>query len=81
MNEQEPRSKPKVRRSAVLRWLVLVCVVLVLIEWIVHRHAIYPWESWPGFYALFGFVALGGIVLLGKQLRRFIRRDEDYYDE
>ena len=54
---------------------------LGVVEWFVHRHATYPWEGWPGFYAIFGFVAFAGIVLLGKQLRRVIRRDDDYYND
>jgi len=32
-------------------------------------------------YAVWGFVSLFGIVILGKHLRRVIKRHKDYYDE
>ena len=33
-----------------------------------------------GFQAAFGFVVCIGVVFLGWILRKFVRRDEDYYD-
>ena len=33
-----------------------------------------------GFYAIFGFVACVGLVLAAKELRKFLKRDEDFYD-
>ena len=62
------------------RGLVVTCVLLVVIELIWHRHAEFDWEGWPGFYAVFGFVAFFTIVILGKHLRPFLKREEDYYD-
>lgn len=81
MNKPEKHDIPTTISATVFGWLAAVCTALVVIEWFVHRHATYPWEGWPGFYAIFGFVAFAGIVLLGKQLRRVIRRDDDYYDD
>ena len=81
MNKPEKHDTPTTIPAAVFGWLSAVCTALVVIEWFVHRHATYPWEGWPGFYAIFGFVAFAGIVLLGKQLRRVIRRDDDYYND
>jgi hypothetical protein len=52
-----------------------------VLELVVHRHSTFPWEGWLGFYAVWGFVSLFGVVIIGKQLRRFIKRREDYYDE
>jgi len=54
---------------------------MVILEIIVHRHVIFSWEGWPGFYGLWGFVSLLTIVILAKQLRRLIERDENYYDD
>tara|TARA_B100001175_G_C19097940_1_gene443746 strand:- start:246 stop:446 length:201 start_codon:yes stop_codon:yes gene_type:complete len=65
----------------IFRIFVCLCVALVIMEIAVHRHVIFAWEGWPGFYALWGFVSLFAIVILGKQLGRLIRRDEDYYDD
>jgi len=81
MNEPEKHDTPTTISATVFGWLAAVCTALVVIEWFVHRHATYPWEGWPGFYAIFGFIAFAGIVLLGKLLRRFIRRDDDYYND
>jgi O-antigen ligase len=81
MNKPEKHDTSTTISAAVFGWLAAVCTALVVIEWFVHRHATYPWEGWPGFYAIFGFVAFAGIVLLGKQLRRVIRRDDDYYND
>ena len=65
------------------RWLwtfAALCLVLALADFAYHRHTHYSWEEWPGFYALFGFVAFALIVLSGRPLRRLLARDEDYYD-
>lgn len=37
-------------------------------------------ESLFGFQAMFGFAAFVIVVFLGKFLRTFVKRDEDYYD-
>ncbi len=69
------------KREMIFRLLVALCALLVILEIVVSRHPIFGWEGWYGFYAIWGFVSLFGIVLLGKQLRRFVSRREDYYDE
>jgi hypothetical protein len=38
------------------------------------------WESLWGFYAVYGFAACVLLVLLAKQLRKLLKRPEDYYD-
>ncbi len=41
----------------------------------------FPWEEWPQFYAIFGFVACVVLVLIAKYiLRPLVMREEDYYD-
>lgn len=66
--------------ALVVRSLYLVCIVLVLLDFFVHRHISVAWESFPGFYALFGFIACVAIVLISIVLRKLLRRKEDYYD-
>lgn len=63
----------------VIFWLGVLCVVLFVLDFIVHRHAYAPGEGLPGFYAIVGFVAFTLIVLGASQLRRLILRKEDYY--
>jgi hypothetical protein len=53
---------------------------LVAFDFFSEKHGHYSWESFPGFYALFGFVSCVVLVLAAKQLRRILKRDEDYYD-
>ena len=69
------------KKEMIFRLLLALCILLVILEIVVSRHPIFSWEAWFGFYGIWGFVSLFGIVLLGKQLRRFVGRREDYYDE
>ena len=63
------------------------CGLLVLIDiifWITSfdKHPYLKWEKWPGFYAVYGFVACVVLVLISKYLLRpLVMRDEDFYDE
>ncbi len=57
------------------------CVVLFSVDFVIHKHAHLPWEEWPGFYAIYGFVACVILVLIAKYiLRPLVKRKEDYYD-
>ena len=64
-------------------WRIFVgaCVVLLLVDLVHHRHIIHPWESLPGFYALFGFIGIVVLIMAAKQLRRLVARKENYYDD
>ncbi len=64
----------------IFRVLVGACVVLVGIDFFLHRHAHFAWEAIPGFYGIFGFIAFWVIVIIGKNLRKILMRREDYYD-
>jgi len=56
-------------------------VVLLVLDFFVHKHTYFPWEEAPEFYAVFGFVACVGLVLVAKYvLRPLVMRKEDYYD-
>ena len=68
-------------KDMIFRLLLALCILLVVLELVVHRHSTFAWEGWLGFYAVWGFVSLFGVVIIGKQLRRFIKRRENYYDE
>ena len=60
--------------------LCLLCLLLVFPDFFYHRHVEFSWEGWTGFYGLYGFVSCFGLVLLAKQLRKIVKRPEDYYD-
>jgi hypothetical protein len=67
-------------QKLIRRILYGACVVLVIADFLVHRHISTDVERVPAFYALYGFVALVGVVMAAKGLRRIVMRDEDYYD-
>jgi membrane protein YdbS with pleckstrin-like domain len=70
--------KPRnVRR--LLYVLYSICVLLFAVEFLYPRHALHAWDSWPGFYAGYGFVGCVLLVLIAKLLRRFLKRPENYY--
>jgi len=82
MKEEKSRyfDKPEnVKR--VLRKFYVICGGLVLADFVIHRHVFHNWESLWGFYAVFGFVACVILVLVAKQMRKLIMRNEDYYDK
>ena len=66
--------------SLLVRALYLICILLVLRDFVLHRHTMHEWEHLTGFYAIFGFVAYLVIVLGAQQLRKLVMRKEDYYD-
>ena len=71
--------KPK-NIKRMLGILYLCCALLLVADLFIHRHVTHAWESLWGFYALFGFLACVVLVLLAKQLRKILKRPEDYYD-
>ena len=58
----------------------VICVVLFLLDFVIHRHSMHSLEELPGFYAVFGFVAFVALVVGSILLRKLIMRKEDYYD-
>jgi len=65
----------------VVRGLIAVCLVLFGLDVVIHRHVTHSWEGLFGFYAIYGFVACVLLVLLAKEMRKLLMRDEDYYDK
>ena len=64
----------------VVRILVVCCVILFGLDFVLHRHVAHPWEGFGGFYAIYGFIACVILVMLARELRKAVMRDEDYYD-
>lgn len=61
--------------------LCVACAGLMLTDVVYHKHGNFRWEGWFGFYGLYGFICCVLLVLSAKQLRRILRRGEDYYDK
>lgn len=64
-----------------LKGFYALCILLVVVDFFVHRHIMTAWEELPAFYALYGFVACVVLVVLAKLMRKYVMRKEEYYDE
>ena len=63
------------------RVLLAAGAVLVVLEFVVHRHGEIAAEDIPLFPAGYAFVICVAIVVGGIWLRKVAMRDEDYYDD
>ncbi|MCF6283088.1 MAG: hypothetical protein L3J28_12960 [Candidatus Polarisedimenticolaceae bacterium] len=64
-----------------LKGFYAICVLLVLVDFVLHRHIGFGWEEIPAFYAIYGFAACVVLVVIAKKMRNIVMRKEDYYDE
>ena len=61
--------------------LALICIGLFLTDLFYHKHAYFVFEDWFGFFAWYGFLCCVALVLLAKQMRKLVKRNEDYYGD
>ena len=55
-------------------------VVLLIVDFFIHKHGDFPWENVPDFFAVYGFVSCVALIFIAKILRLLIKRDENYYE-
>jgi hypothetical protein len=79
-NKQDFFDKPE-NIQKILRVFYVICVLLVVVDFVVHRHIYHDWENMPAFYAVYGFVGCVILVLIAKVMRKGLMREEDYYDK
>lgn len=65
----------------ILNVFYALCVILVALDFVVHRHIYLDFEEIPAFYAIYGFIACVVLVVLAKLMRLVLMRGEHYYDE
>jgi hypothetical protein len=70
----------KGRMTLLYRGLWALCAVFAAADFFFAHHPVFKIEGFPVFYGLFGFIITMGLVLGARELRRIVRRDEDYYD-
>ncbi len=71
--------KPEnVRRFLIGFWIV--CALLFVADFFVHRHEEHVLEGFRTIYAIYGFVGIALLIVIAKQLRKVVMRSEDYYD-
>ena len=61
--------------------LYAVCAISLLGDFVIYRHVDHSWEALIGFYPLYGFGACVLLVLIAKEMRKFLMRKDDYYDD
>lgn len=65
-----------------LRIFYASVVLLLVVDIFYHKHAIFAWEGYFGFYSVYGFVACVILVIVAKYvLRPMVMRKEDHYDD
>ena len=79
------QSEESARLALMGKWATRVLLaagaVLVVLEFVVHRHGEIAAEDIPLFPAVYAFVICVAIVVGGIWLRKVAMRDEDYYDD
>ena len=74
---ENPEQVKKLRRI-----FYVTLALLVGIDFFIHReHAIFFWDSIPGFSALYGFISCVLIIIVSKVIGHAgLMKREDYYD-
>ncbi len=68
-----------IRKLRIAFYILLALTVLP--DLFMHKHTLFHRvESWPGFYAVGGFLSCALIIIGSKLLGFVLKRKEDYYD-
>lgn len=79
MNNQKHGLDNPATIKRLLQVFYILCGILLLLDFVLARKIAHPLESLPAFYAIYGFVGCVILVVIAKWMRRFLMRDEDYY--
>lgn len=61
--------------------LIALCAISVLADLFYEKHVHYGVEKIIGAYGIYGFVGCVALVLGAKELRKLLKRDENYYGD
>ena len=76
-----PSVDPKIVTRIVYGLYIVCGLLLVVVDLFRDKeHVHFSFESWFGFYCIYGLVACVVLVLAAKALRVILMREEDYYD-
>jgi len=67
--------------SKLLRVFYVLCGVVLLAEFAIHKHGEHELESWPFFHGIYGFVGIVILVFISVGLRKVVLRPESYYGD
>ncbi len=63
-----------------LKFFYASLILLLIIDFFIHKHAEFPWEGAPDFFAVYGFISCVLLIFIAKLLRIFIKRKENHYE-
>ena len=63
-----------------LRGFYIFLVLLLIVDFFIHKHGYFPVEGYPDFFAVYGFVSCVLLIFIAKVLRLFLKREENYYE-
>ncbi|MEA3383043.1 MAG: hypothetical protein U9Q20_00010 [Campylobacterota bacterium] len=63
-----------------IKALYVCCIILFAMDLVIHRHIYHPWEELIGYYAFYGCISCVVLVLIAREMRKVVMRDENYYD-
>ena len=66
--------------TLIYRGIWVVCGLLAVADFLYAHHPVFEFENFPVFYGLYGFIVCVGLVIGARELRKLLKRDEDYYD-
>jgi len=58
----------------------ICCGILIVLDFVIHRHTYHPLERVWAFYPIYGFIGCVALVVIAKWMRVVLMRDENYYD-
>ena len=74
-------SELKIMGTKFTYFIIIICILLLIGEFVFHRHGETKIEDYLFFPAIFGFIAFLFIVFAGILLRYIAMRKEEYYDD
>ncbi|QXP44795.1 hypothetical protein FM038_014260 [Shewanella eurypsychrophilus] len=64
-----------------LNCLYVCCALLLILDFVIHRHVSHHWERLWAFYPIYGFLGCVVLVLVASWMRRLLMRGQDYYND
>lgn len=64
-----------------LRVFYVMCILLAVLDFVIHRHVYHSLENVWLFYPVYGFIGCVLLVLVASWMRTFLMRGESYYED
>lgn len=77
--DNEDKSAASTGTSPLLVSLIVAAVILFVADFFYKKKGYVSVELIPGFYAIFGLLVAGALLIAGGAVLALLRRDENYY--